>query len=267
MLGPAAVVPYACTGKLVSVLANQPQAMLQSAAPALSELRTSSDKGRLFNVSAALAQATLAVSGLVACVVLAVNGGFVAWWVGPDQYGGVGLTVLLLAAMMIRHFNTTNVYALFCFGLERRLALTGLADGVATLALSAGLVKLLGVAGAPLGAIAGVALVSGPLNVAALSAETGVERYRLFTTLGPWFWRFSLMVAVATLAGATFQPASFPLLAMMGALAGGIYLLVVLTPLLNSPAGVYLRPFVGRVTRIASSLVSRRSDDPLAQSR
>ena len=34
LLGPAAVVPYACTGKLVSVLANQPQAILQSAAPA-----------------------------------------------------------------------------------------------------------------------------------------------------------------------------------------------------------------------------------------
>ena len=114
LLGPAAVVPYACTGKLVSVLANQPQAILQGAAPALSELRAMPDRTRLFQVTAALAQATLAVSGLVACVVLAVNGGFVAWWVGPEQFGGIGLTVLLLAAMMIRHFNTTNVYALFC---------------------------------------------------------------------------------------------------------------------------------------------------------
>ena len=137
LLGPAAVVPYACTGKLIAVLANQPQAILQSAAPALSELRTTADRGRLFQVSAALAQATLAVSGLVACVVLAVNAGFVRWWVGPDQFGGLPLTLLLLAAMMIRHFNTTNVYALFCFGHERRLALTGLADGIATLALSA----------------------------------------------------------------------------------------------------------------------------------
>ena len=90
LLGPAAVVPYACTGKLVSVLANQPQAILQSAAPALSELRTTSDRGRLFQVSSALAQATLAVSGLVACVVLAVNAGFVRWWVGPEQFGGLG---------------------------------------------------------------------------------------------------------------------------------------------------------------------------------
>ena len=133
VLGPAAVVPYACTGKLIAVLANQPQAILQSASPALSELRTAGDRGRLFRVSAALAQATLAVSGLVACGVLAVNSGFVAWWVGPDQFGGIALTALLLTAMMVRHFNTSNVYALFCFGHERRLALTSLADGLVTL--------------------------------------------------------------------------------------------------------------------------------------
>ena len=76
--------------------------------------------------------------------------------------------------MMIRHFNTTNVYALFCFGHEKRLALTGLADGVATLALSAALVSAFGLAGAPLGAIAGVVLVSAPLNLGALSRETSV---------------------------------------------------------------------------------------------
>ena len=184
LLGPAAVVPYACTGKLVSVLANQPQAILQSAAPALSELRTTNDRGRLFQVSSALAQATLAVSGLVACVVLAVNAGFVRWWVGPEQFGGLALTLLLLAAMIIRHFNTTNIYALFCFGHERRLALTGLADGVTTLVISALLVRSFGLAGAPLGAIAGVVLVSAPLNLAELSRETGVSRGHIVATLG-----------------------------------------------------------------------------------
>lgn len=247
LLGPAAVVPYACTGKLVSVLANQPQAILQSAAPALSELRTAGDRTRLFTVSAALAQATLALSGLVACVVLAVNGGFVAWWVGPDQFGGIGLTVLLLTAMMIRHFNTTNVYALFCFGLERRLALTGLADGLATLALSALFVSLFGMAGAPLGAIAGVLLVGGPLNIAALSRETGVERWRVVTTLGPWFWRFAIMVAVAGVAGVWLKPFTFPMLALLGGTAGLLYALLVVAPLLQSPAGIYLRPLLTRL--------------------
>ena len=156
LLGPAAVVPYACTGKLIGVLANQPQAILQSAAPALSELRPTGDRARMFQVSAALSQATLAVSGLVACVVLAVNQGFVTWWVGPDQFAGIGLTLLMLAAMLARHFNTTNVYALFCFGHERRLALTALADGFVTIAAGIGLVAAFGMAGGALASLAGV---------------------------------------------------------------------------------------------------------------
>jgi O-antigen/teichoic acid export membrane protein len=265
VLGPAAVVPYACTGKLVAVLANQPQAILQSAAPALSELRSSSDQARLFRVSAALAQATLAVSGLVACIVLAVNGGFVAWWVGPEQYGGLALTILLLAAMIVRHFNTTNAYALFCFGRERRLALTGLADGLATLALSYAFIRMFGIAGAPLGALAGVLLVSGPLNMAALSRETGVRRHQLVTTLGPWLWRFGVVAATAALAGFVLQPSSFVLLALLGGAATLFYTLAVVAPLLRSPAGVYLRPLIARLQGAAPLLGPR--DDRLSATR
>jgi O-antigen/teichoic acid export membrane protein len=259
-LGPAAVVPYACTGKLVSVLANQPQALLQSAGPALSELRHSAEPARLFDVSAALAQATLAVSGLVACVVLAVNAGFVTWWVGPDQFGGLGLTLLLLSAMMIRHFNTTNVYALFCFGFERRLALTGLADGIVTLALSVVFVKLFGLAGAPLGAMTGVILVSVPLNIAALSRQTGVERRRLVTTLGPWLWRFVTVAAVVGVAGNWMAPSSFVALAALGGVTALIYALAVVAPLLRSPAGVYLRPLLAQVKGTLTFVTSRKGD-------
>jgi O-antigen/teichoic acid export membrane protein len=260
LLGPAAVVPYACTGKLVSVLANQPQAILQSAAPALSELRTTNDRARLFQVSSALAQATLAVSGLVACVVLAVNAGFVRWWVGPEQFGGLVLTLLLLAAMIIRHFNTTNIYALFCFGHERRLALTGLADGVVTLIISTLLVRSFGLIGAPLGAIAGVVLVSAPLNLVELSHETGVSRGHIIATLAPWAWRFAAVAAVAGVTGAWIQPASFVLLAILGGAAGLFYALAVVAPLLRSPAGVYLRPLLVRAKGVVSGIASRGRD-------
>jgi O-antigen/teichoic acid export membrane protein len=263
VLGPAAVVPYACTGKLVAVLANQPQAILQSAAPALSELRSTPDRARLFTVSAALAQATLAVSGLVACVVLAVNAGFVSWWVGPAQYGGTALTVLVLAAMIVRHFNTTNVYALFCFALDRRLALTGLADGIATLALSFVLVELVGAAGAPIGAIAGVLLVSAPLNIAALSRETGRSRWSVVAALGPWFCRFVIVAAIVGLAGASLQPSSFPLLALVGALTATLYTVVVAPSVLRSPAGIYLRPLLVRLSGTAAQVAFRKGGGQL----
>jgi O-antigen/teichoic acid export membrane protein len=247
LLGPSAVVIYVCTGKLVSVLANQPQAILQSAAPALSELRRLGSRPRLFTVTAALAQATLAVSGLVACVVLAVNGAFVSWWVGAERFGGSALTVLLLVAMVVRHFNTTNVYALFSFGHERRLALSGLADGVATLAVTAALVKVFGMAGAPLGAIAGVVLAGAPLTLGALAREAGVTRRQLLRPLVPWLWRCAVVLLVVGTAGVRLRPASFPALALLGGLAAALYAAAVVPPLLQSSAGAYLRPLFDRL--------------------
>ncbi|MEE9212254.1 MAG: oligosaccharide flippase family protein, partial [Phycisphaeraceae bacterium] len=108
LAGPAAVVPFVCTGKLISVLTNQPHLLMQAAGPALSEMRMGEPKARLFQVSSALTQAMLMASGAVACAVLAVNQGFVTWWVGADQYAGLPLTVLLVLVMLLRHWNTTT---------------------------------------------------------------------------------------------------------------------------------------------------------------
>ena len=249
LLGPAAVVPYACTGKLIAVLANQPQSILQSAAPALSELRLASDRARLFQVSAALAQATLAASGLVACIVLSVNGAFVTWWVGPEQYAGFGLTVLMVLAMMARHFNTTTVYALFCFGHERRLALTALADGLVTITAAIALIAAFGLTGAPLAALAAVVVVSVPLNLRALSAETGVTRTGLVTSLAPWAVRFLLVAGVLATAATIVRPSTFPALALTVLAAAAIYSIAVAGPVLHSPAGVYLQPLLASAGR------------------
>src|ERR1700722_11506874 len=134
VLGPAAAVPYYCTEKLVGVLGNQPQVIMQSAGPALSELRTGEPRERLLRACTALTEAMLMVSGAVACIVIAVNQGFVRWWVGGGQYGGLGLTAVLVVMMLLRHWNTTAVYAIFAFGHERRISITALLDGVLTIA-------------------------------------------------------------------------------------------------------------------------------------
>lgn len=267
LLGPAAVVPYACTGKLIAVLANQPQAILQSAAPALSELRSSGDRTRMFQVSSALSQATLAASGLVACVVLAVNEGFVAWWVGADQFAGMGLTVVMLASMLARHFNTTNVYALFCFGHERRLALTGLADGVVTIGAGLLFVAAFGIVGAPLAAMAAVVAVAMPLNLRALSAETGVSRRALLASLAPWATRFALVAGVVGLSTFVVHPSNVPALALTVLAAAGLYALAVAGPILRSPAGAYLQPVITSIgRRIAPARLRPRTEAPAARS-
>ena len=249
LLGPAAVVPYACTGKLIAVLANQPQSILQSAAPALSELRHADDRTRMAQVSAALTQATLAASGLVACIVLSVNGAFVSWWVGADQYAGSGLTALMVLTMIVRHFNTTTVYALFCFGHERRLALTALADGLVTIAAGVAFVAAFGLIGGPLAALVAVLVVSVPLNLQALAAETNRTRAQLVASLAPWGIRFIAVAGALASAGTLLRPGTFPAVAATALAAGVIYVAVVAGPVMQSPAGIYLQPLLANAGR------------------
>src|SRR5260370_6514879 len=107
LFGPAAIVPLVCTGKLITVLSNQPQMLIPLAVPALSQMRTGESRARVSQVCIALAQAMLMLSGAVVCVVLAVNQGFVGRWVGAGQYSGFGLTTLILLSMLLRHWNQT----------------------------------------------------------------------------------------------------------------------------------------------------------------
>ena len=178
LLGPAAIVPYACTGKLVTILASQPQLFMQAALPALSELRTSVPQSRLFQVSTSMSQLLLLCSGAIACVVLAVNESFVSWWVGEARFAGVGLTAVLVLGMLLRHWNLAAIYTLFCFGNERRLALTTAADGIVGVIAMLALVPWLGLYGAALGSLIGTATVSLPLNLSALARAGRCSHWR-----------------------------------------------------------------------------------------
>ncbi len=239
VLGPVPVVVYACTGKLVAVLANQPQVLTQAAAPALAELRASGTPERLRTVSAALTQAMLFVSGLIVCAVIAANRSFVTWWVGPEQFGGLRLTLLLTAVMLLRHWSTTMVYTLFAFGRERRIALTSLVDGLLTTAAALVLVRGLGMQGAPIASLLGVCLVSIPLNLRALTAELGIGLRDVFGWWN-WGWRFLLTAAGALALGSRLESPSFVHAAGAACAAAGVYLLLTLKPVLASPLGPYL---------------------------
>jgi O-antigen/teichoic acid export membrane protein len=242
LLGPVAVVPYACTGKLISVLANQPQLLMQSAFPALSEMRMGESRQRMFQVCAALGQAMLIVSGGVVCVVLVVNRGFVGWWIGADQYAGSALTAVLLLSMMLRQWNTTWIYALLCFGHERRISLTNLLDGAVNVCASVVLIWALGLKGAPLGAVIGVCLVSLPGNLSAMARELEVPVANLIKMFWPWTWRFLMLVLATGSLGASWTPGTFIEIAAAASAAALAYCAVMLPMALGSSLGDYIRP-------------------------
>jgi hypothetical protein len=52
-------------------------------------------------------------------------------------------------------------------------------------------------------------------------------------------------------------------LAIAGASAGGVYTLLVVSPLLRSPAGVYLRPLLARGMAVVAGLRPRKNDREL----
>jgi O-antigen/teichoic acid export membrane protein len=259
LLGPEAVVPYACTGKLLTLLANQPQMFMQMALPALSELRTAAAPERLFDVSRSMAQVMLLLSGAIVCVVLAVNGPFVSWWVGEARFAGIGLTALMLLTMLVRHLNLTLVYTLFCFGHERRLALTSVADGVTGVAAMLVLVPMAGLYGAVLGSLASLCLVSVPANLTALAREEGGSPVAFLRPLTPWLKRCAATVlGVIALDAMWTAPgvwAFVPLAAAIGLTYAAIMLPVIKTPPLGPMLAARLHPWLSRVPRLARHLV------------
>lgn len=244
LLGPAAVVMYSCTGRLATTLANQPQMFMQMAVPALSELRAAAPRARLFEVSSAMSQAMLLGSGAIACVVIGVNQEFVSWWVGRERFGGSILTVLMLLSMMLRHLNVAVSYTLYSLGHERRLALTGIADGVVTVSSMFGLVPLFGLRGAVMGTIVGVSLISLPANVRTLAREEGVSIVVALRHLKSWAIRCGALLFIVGMSVNLWPPHSVWLVVAGAAIAAGY--LVSMLPVLSAPP---IGPMLARVIR------------------
>lgn len=242
LFGPAAVVPYVCTGKMISVLSNQPQMLMQLASPALSQIRTGESRERLSQACIALGQAMLLLSGAVVCIVLVVNQGFVTRWVGASQYGGFWLTGLLLSSMLLRHWNLTMGYALLSFGYERRLCVTAGVDGLLSICAVILFVSQFGLIGAPLGIIVGACLVSLPLNLSALAKESNMSRMALVRPLMPWFLRFTVLIIAGGALARVWVPSSFVLVALAAMVTALVYATVMFPLTLRHPLGQYVRP-------------------------
>jgi O-antigen/teichoic acid export membrane protein len=263
LLGPEAIVPYACTGKLITMLANQPQMFMQLALPALSELRTSAPRDRLFEVSRSMTQVMLLASGAIVAVVLATNAAFVTWWVGDVQFAGVGLTALLAGGMLIRHLNTTAVYALFCFGHEKRLALTAIAEGAGSMLAMFILIPLIGLYGAAVGPLMATCLISLPNNLRALAGEEGTSAMSLLSPLAPWMTRlFVLLACLAVFLSVVHVNGLVGLIAASAAVAIA-YLAIMFPVLRQPPLGSMLSSAVLPWTGRAQGLVKRLAGQPV----
>lgn len=240
-LGPAAVVVYSCTSKLITVLQNQPQILASVALPGLSELKIIDSRQSLLLKITSLTQAMLVLVGGVFCIVLAVNRQFVTLWLGPSFFGGVKLTLLLLLNFLVRQIDYTFALALFAFGHERYTAIRCLVDGLVSVVLATVLVRYLGFEGVILGALCGAVLVSIPMDVFVLAREFDVSIFQFVRPYIPFLWRFALIgaggVALVTQFGIS-GPVNLTIAAILIGLA---YAIVVLPYVWRTPLRGYIQ--------------------------
>jgi hypothetical protein len=152
---------------------------------------------------------------------------------------------------------------LFCFGHERRLALTTALEGLVGLTAMLVLVPWLGIHGAALGSIIGTVAVSLPGNLRALAREEGVAVGAAISPLRPWFGRFVLALAAVLLALAWSPAERLPGAVFAGSVVAILYAALMLPVVLEPPLGSMLTPrlqpwltrFPGLSRRIASQSV------------
>jgi O-antigen/teichoic acid export membrane protein len=245
LLGPAAVVPYSCTGRLAGVLTNQAQILMQTATPGLCELKSIGSRERVFHALVAMTNAVLTFSGLVFCLVLLVNRWFVTWWVTGRQYGGFLLTIALALNFLIRSWTGTTAFSVFCFGYQRRISLTNISDGAVSVMFCVVLTMLWGPVGAAAGSMLGACLVSLPWNLWLIARDTGVSVPRLLSAmLRGWSWRFVMMAGAVFWVAMHWSPRNLPSAAAAVLAVILLYGLIMLPNVLRPPLGNYVRPLL-----------------------
>jgi O-antigen/teichoic acid export membrane protein len=242
VLGPVAVVPYTITDKLVTLFSNLPLHFIIAAQPALSELRSGAERRRLLEVCNAVTLVVLMASGFLACIIIAVDGGFVSWWVGASEFAGNHVVLALVATMLLSHWTTTTVSAIFSFGYERLISFTTVLNGVVTLGLTVLLTRRLGLVGAPLAAIAGFVVIGLPAHLIVIARETGSTLGSGVAALVSWAWRFALVAGGAALFAAAYSPASILTLAVTTTTVALAYVALMFPLAMREPLGPYVRP-------------------------
>jgi O-antigen/teichoic acid export membrane protein len=239
-LGPATVVVYSCTVKLITVLQNQPQILASVALPGLSHLKASEPRQQVLHKTISLTQAMLVLIGGVFCIVLTVNQQFVMVWLGPKFFGGIELTYILLLNFLVRQIDYTLSMALFAFGYEKPLTIRTLLDGIVSFGLALVLVRHFGLVGVAIGTLCGGLCVALPTDVFLYMREFKLSFFGLLRPYAPYLWRFAV-VGIAGLAfAAQFHAPNFFNLAMITTFVVLAYSLLVLPYAWRTPLRGYV---------------------------
>jgi O-antigen/teichoic acid export membrane protein len=260
-LGAATVVIYSCTSKLITVLQNQPQTFAGMALPGLAQMKVNEGRKRIQQTMVSLTQGMLLLTGAVFCVVLAVNRQFVEFWLGPQFFGGMRLTLLVLLNFLAAQVDYTFTIAMFAFGHERFMSIRMLVNGAVSVVLASIFVRHLGMEGVPLGLLCGMLFVAIPADAYILSREFDISVFQLFRPYIPYLWRFALVGGVGVAFTLRIGKLTLWSVVIDAISVGALYLLLVFPYVWRSPLRIYIESTVTVLRKAMRSHFLRIGND------
>jgi O-antigen/teichoic acid export membrane protein len=240
VLGPATVVIYSCTGKLLSVLQNQPQIVAGAALPGLSHMKASESRDRTLQATTSLTQGMFLLVGVVFCIVLSINQQFVTVWLGARFFGGMMLTVLLLVNFLLRQIDYTLAITLFALGYEKLSAIRCLLDGLVSVTLARIFAERMGVEGVALGFVCGALFMAIPMDIFIFTREFKLSVPQALRPYGPYLWRIALVGSAGVAVMQRLGAMNLFTVGLMALLVGAVYMLAVVPYARTTRLGGYI---------------------------
>ncbi len=204
-------------------------------------LATSEGRARVLHAHAEISAVRSSLAVVAAAAYMAINASLVSLWVGPTQYGGHTLTILIALQFIVVGGSFLTNYLYRALGPVMRGSLALAAESAIRVPLMIGLVLWLGVAGIPLAGILTAAAFAALAHRWTLREVSGFAEPYPLTPARVWVSRLAVFSGGALLAIFS-RWSSWPSVGVAGAVVVGLAgaLLLAVDPMLGS-----LRAMIG----------------------
>jgi O-antigen/teichoic acid export membrane protein len=208
---PEWVAVYACTGKLSAMCMPLAWVLPDSGHVGLAQLYGENrSRGRVGEVIVLMQRLHLVIAGIVAVGLLSFNPAFVAWWVGPQMFGGLSLNAWLALGVVVHSFAHGLMTSAAITGNRPRIGALVLVNGALQAPLAIFLGHRFGLVGVPAAAMIGVALTSLPGSAVLMHHSIDVSARRLvFDPAAAWAVRGLPVLVAALLVGLGYASIGF----------------------------------------------------------
>jgi hypothetical protein len=253
---PLWITMLAMTAKLGQTLTQMSWVPGDSSLVGLAQLSGEAGRERLSEAVTAVFRVYVTLATAGACIVLAVNGGFVSAWVGSRLFAGPAVNGVLAAMIVVGSVVHALATISSVLGRRMQVGMATLISGFVQLPLAFVLGRRLGLVGVPLAALCAQGVVLIPLLLPSLKDRTGVGvRELMGSVVRPWAVRSLPVLALCAVAGPALTGLRFWIAIPLGGLVGVAYVWIARRLILEyAPVADMLRKRLARFPVAAALL-------------